>query len=288
MLSTQDRYELLEAAGQGGSGIVYRARDRQTNQLVAFKMQSAGASPAERQFWDRLVRLMAQLNDPGLVRLLDSGETEGHSFLVFEWVEGKTLAEVLEHTPRLPLRLALFVACSVLRTLEALHGQNVIHRDIKPANIFLVGNLDQAGPLQVKLSDLGVAFQGEGTGLGWPEDRAIVGTPAYMPPEQWNQGGEVGPAADLYAVGCTLYEMLCGQRPFSAPTVDELPMQHLLAPRPDPRRLRPEVPEELALLVQHLMAIAPRDRPTSARSARQALETIALGSVPNVPAQEPG
>lgn len=272
----QDRYELLEQVGQGGGGTVYKARDRHTNQLVAVKMQSTGASPEERQFWDFLIDHMPRLNDPGLVRLLDSGEDDGQGYLVFEWVEGKTLADVLARTRRLALPLARFVACSVLGTLERLHAQNVIHRDIKPANLLLTLGPDESGTVQVKLGDLGVAFKGMEPGMTGKENRAIVGTPAYMPPEQWNQGGQVGPAADLYAVGCTLYEMLCGQRPFPGKTVADLPMQHLLAPRPDPRVLRPEVPEALATLVQRLMAIAVGDRPASARSAREALETIPL------------
>ncbi len=297
--SFTDNYQLLEQVGQGGSGTVYKALDRRAKRLVAVKLQSPDASAEESLLWDHLAGLMRSLDQGKLpldnvVRLLDSGVVEGRRYLVLEWVEGTTLAHALMRLPQLSVRLASFVACSVLRALEALHGQGVIHRDVKPANIFLAPNPGHPDSLQVKLGDLGVARSGRGTRTDLGEERTIVGTPAYMPPEQWNQDEPVSPAADIYALGCTLYEMLCGQRPFPGQTMVELLLQHATAPRPDPRVLRPEIPGPLAALVMRMMAIAGTERPASARDVREALEAMAIadpvpvedlaGPMPEIPA----
>jgi serine/threonine-protein kinase len=275
-LAVPERYQVLEQVGLGGSSIVYKALDRRTNQLVALKLQSANASIEDQQLWQRMSHLMAALDHPGLVRMLDWGEAAGRGYLVFEWIEGQTLAQALQQTPRLSLRQAVFVACAVLRALEALHARGVIHRDVKPANIFLSPEPGRPEHLQVKLGDLGVAHTDEDPVPAVGENSGIAGTPAYMPPEQWNQGGQVGPWSDLYALGCVLYEMLCGQRPFAGSTFVALLMHHTTAPRPDPRGLRPEIPQTLANLIVRLMALPCADRPGSAAAAREELEAIQL------------
>jgi len=218
-------YEILRKLGEGGMGIVYEARDERLDRRVAVKTiraQNADES-ARRLFWNE-ARSAARISHPGVCQLYEIGEDQqtGLLFLVMELLEGESLDQRLAKGP-IPLCQAVQIATAMLGALEALHATGIVHRDLKPANVFLTAH-------GVKLLDFGLAQAiGLSSLCGAPNDTtvsvtvrdALAGTPCYMAPEQVNRG-PIGPATDLFAVGCILFEMLTGKRVFSGASAIEV------------------------------------------------------------------
>jgi len=218
------RYELLEPLAKGGFGKVYKARDTKLERIVAIKLVDVESTSEDaRSRMLREARANARLHHPNVVVLHDAGEDPFGLYLVLEYVAGTSLSEALSAGPLPPYRAAE-IARECALALAAAHAHGIVHRDIKPANILLT----ESG--RVKVADFGVARM---VGEARLTDRgSIIGTPNYMAPEQID-GTEVGPEADMFALGCVLYEMLAGRPPFDGKTTSEV-LGRILRGSPDP------------------------------------------------------
>lgn len=271
------RYRLLEKVGEGAMAVVYRAEDLLLGRTVALKLlrPEYAADPRRRAVFLQEARATARLVHPHVATVFDAGEAEGTPYLVMEFVEGVSLKTIIEQTAPLPVERALALASQILAALEAAHTHHLVHCDVKPQNV-LVAAADQ-----VKVVDFGIARALD----GWPRPAAepALGTPAYAAPEQF-AGQAVGPAADLYAVGTILFEMLTGRLPFVAETPEDLARRKTTEEPPDPRRLNPAIPAPVAALVRRALALDPAARFASATAFRQAVEGLrALSTQQTVP-----
>src|SRR4051794_18199295 len=209
-------YEVEGVLGRGGMGVVFRARHLRLNRPVALKMLLAGpyAGPHERERFRREAQAVAALRHPNVVQVYDVGEADGRPYFTMELMEGDSLAQRLAGTPQ-PARQAAALVATLAEAVQAAHQGGVGHRDLKPANILFTAD---GTP---KVTDFGLARRLEG-GRGLTLTGVAVGTPSYMAPEQaQGKPGEVGAAADVYALGAILYELLTGRPPFRAETAAE-------------------------------------------------------------------
>ncbi|WP_052434515.1 protein kinase domain-containing protein [Streptacidiphilus melanogenes] len=266
------RYELHEPLGTGGMATVWRGVDRVLERPVAVKVLSEGLAEDSRfaERFAREARHAASLAHPAIVTVFDTGEDEsGTPYLVMELVDGRTLAELLERTPRLPVERAVAIASAVCEALQIAHAAGLVHRDIKPGNIMV------ADGGQVKVVDFGIAKAGNDaaqlTGTG-----SVLGTAAYLAPEQATASGVDG-RADLYALGCVLVEMLTGRPPFVGATPVEVAWMHVSERPAPPSSLRPDIPAALDAAVLALLEKEPGRRPADAASARTELQAAVTG-----------
>jgi serine/threonine-protein kinase len=264
-------FELLEEVARGGMGIVYKARKRSLNCLVALKVIQAGplASRAEKQRFLLEAEAAANLNHPNIVPVYEI-DREGGRFFTMKWVEGGSLSG---HVPRLlnDPRAAARLLSTVATAVHGAHTQGYLHRDLKPANILL----DDRGRPYV--TDFGLARRvGEDSHL--TQSGAVLGTPSYMAPEQAaGRGKEVGPPADVYSLGAILYELLTGQPPFRAESVMETLVQVLEKDPIVPSLLRPCVLPELEAICLKCLEKDPADRYATAADLAADLERSLLG-----------
>jgi tetratricopeptide (TPR) repeat protein/predicted Ser/Thr protein kinase len=267
-------YQLEALLGEGGMGQVFRARDTRLGRPVAIKVIRAerGQSPDFRIRFQREARATAALNHPHICTLYDVGEQEGTSYLVMEYVDGQTLASRLREGP-LPLDQLLRRAAEVSQALAAAHERGIIHRDLKPANLMLTA----AG---VKVLDFGLAkFTGpEASAMDATAAHTILGTPAYMSPEQ-TRGEELDPRSDLFSFGCVLYEAATGVRPFRGSSLPETLREVVSGHPPPPSSLRPELPAGWDSILMRTLAKDRDRRYQSAADLFSALEEL-RGSVP--------
>ena len=251
-------YEIVEELGRGGMGIVYKARQLGLNRFVALKMILAGTHAESREVarFRTEAEAAARLRHPQIVPIHEVGEQDGLPWFALEYVEGGTLGQQLAGRPQPPRQAAATVA-SLARAVHYAHEQGIVHRDLKPSNILLTADG------QPKITDFGLAKKLDE--VGQTLSGAVVGTPAYMAPEQAaGKTHEVGPPADVYALGATLYEMLTGRPPFGAETPLDTVLQVLhLEPIP-PRRLQPGVARELETICLKCLQKEPHRRYASA------------------------
>jgi len=251
------RYEIVDLLGSGGMGVVYRARDRELDEVVALKAlrpDRTTADPHAVERFRRELRLARRVSHPNVVRTHDIGEASGYRFITMEHVDGRSLAAVLERAGRLPATVTVALAKQLSRALASVHALGIIHRDLKPQNVLLTPQGD------VKLTDFGVAELVAGRPA--PSDRWI-GTPPYMAPEQL-LGESLDCRVDVYALGVLLYECLTGRLPFDGATPAALVARALDGgPRPL-RELAPGTPPRLSQLVVSALASEREDRPGSA------------------------
>lgn len=231
-------YECLEVLGQGSMGVVFRARQKGLNRTVAVKMILSGnlATPAEVRRFEAEARAAAKLQHPHLVPIHEVGESEGRHFYSMDFVDGANLATVINGTPLAPRRAVRYMI-GIAGAVQYAHEQRIVHRDLKPANI-LIDHKDEP-----RITDFGLAREFSGLTEATASD-AVAGTPAYMAPEQ-AAGKKTGPAADIYALGAVLYEMLAGRPPFKAETALLTLRQVLDAEPVSPRALNSSVPKDL-------------------------------------------
>ena len=258
-----ERYRLEAVIGVGGLGTVYRATHTKLQRQVAVKLmhESLGDSQVNRGRFAREAKALAALQHPNIVAVLDYGVADSQPYLVMELLEGETLSQRLHRGP-LPVERALHITQQLLEALSFMHRAKLVHRDVKPSNVFLQRTRD--GKERVKVLDFGLAkFTMPGT-VGDPtltRDGAIVGTPAYMSPEQAT-GEIVDARADVYAAGVILFRMLSGRLPFEGDAIDQV-RSHLISPVPDLRReAEPdhELDPALEALIRRAMAKRREDR----------------------------
>ena len=253
-----DRYELRAQAGKGGMGAVYQALDHQTGALVAVKvLHSRGAIEMAR--FDQEARVLAELSHPGIVRYFDHGLTpDGAPYIAMEWLDGETLEGRLARG-RLGPAQAARIAHQVLAALSAAHGRDIVHRDIKPGNIFLVG-----GKLtDVRVLDFGIARRRLDI-KRLTRDGSTVGTPLYTSPEQARGRADVDGRADIFSLGCVLFEALAGVPPFSGDSPLEVMAKVCAGRAPELSSKRAGLPPALTALVRAMLAPEPARRPQSA------------------------
>jgi serine/threonine-protein kinase len=264
------RYELKAILGAGGMGTVYAAHDRELDEQVALKILKGGlaASPEALDRFRREVKLARRVTHVNVARTFELGEHEGLRFLTMELVDGEPLSRRIARGP-MPPEEAAPIAISIGEGLSAAHTAGVIHRDIKPDNV-LIGRDGR-----VVISDFGIA-RSAGPGAIDPMSRALLGTPAYMAPEQIS-GGEITSLVDVYAFGVVLFKMLVGRLPFSGQTPIEGAYARLVEPPPDARSFV-DIPREVAEVIHRAMAISPADRPKSAKEIGAVFARLIGGS----------
>jgi CheY-like chemotaxis protein len=263
------RYQILEEVGSGGMGMVYRAFDQVLGEQVAIKTlrPELVRDPVVIERFKSEIRLARHISDRHVVRTHDFGDYQGVFYLTMEYVEGITVRALLDSRGRLGIAPTLAIATQLAHSLKVAHEQGVIHRDIKPHNLLL----DAAGVL--KVMDFGVArLAGRNTGL--TEAGMLVGTPAYMAPEQM-LSESFDARADLWAAGVVLFECLTGQLPFQASTPVALIAKLMRDEAPAPATVNPEVPAALSALVLRLLAKDPDQRPASAAELGRLLAELA-------------
>jgi eukaryotic-like serine/threonine-protein kinase len=251
------RYRLERRLGHGGMASVYLARDTELDRLVAVKLLAENIAGDEglRKRFVREARLAARLSHPNVVGVFDAGENEGRPYIVMEYVEGETLAELLARRGRLPAEAARELALQACRGLAHAHNAGLVHRDIKPQNLLLRSD----GTL--KIADFGIARAIEGTAL--TQAGTVLGTAAYLSPEQ-ALGEPVSAASDVYSLGAVLYELLTGRPPLEADSLAELAEKQQRPSITPVRELAAQVPGDLEALVMRCLARNPTYRPASA------------------------
>ncbi|MBY0229679.1 MAG: serine/threonine protein kinase, partial [Gemmataceae bacterium] len=272
-------YEVLETLGRGAMGVVYKVRDKKLGRVAALKVirsaEHAGSGEIARFLVE--ARAVAAVQHPHIVQILEIGQHRGLPYFTLEFLAGGTLAARLKERLPTPGDAARLVE-QLARAMHFAHSRGVIHRDLKPSNILLAEGPD--APLSqatAKVSDFGLAKHGgddAGTRTG-----AILGTPAYMPPEQaMGEGKNVGPAADIYSLGAILYEALAGRPPFvAAAGVDTLLQVATMEP-PAPRALRPDVPRDLETICLKCLHKDPARRYRSAEELADDLRRFREGA----------
>ncbi len=275
------RYELVRLLGEGGKKRVYLARDTLLEREVALALIKAEGLDADaRERVLREARAMGRLGShPHVVTVFDLGEEQGQPYLVTELMAGGDLEGLLEETSSagLPVETVLEFGKGICRGLAFAHEQGLVHRDLKPGNVWLTGDG------QPKIGDFGLALTLERSRL--TQEGTIVGTVAYLPPEQ-ALGGEVTPRADLYSLGALLYELLTGRPPFLGDDPVSVISQHINTPPIAPSWHAPDCPRALEALVVRLLAKNPSERPHSAGDVLAALE--ATDTAVTVESTEPG
>jgi serine/threonine protein kinase len=264
-----NRYRLGTRLGRGGMGEVWEGVDLRLRRSVAVKLLPLrpDADPGAAVRFRREAEISARVAHPGITVLYDVGEHQDLLFLVMELLDGDDLRKVIDHEPLgLPVHETLALAVQMADALAAAHAGGIVHRDVKPANLVRLADGT------VKICDFGIAWFAEST-LGLTA-QGLLGTPAYMAPEQFN-GGAIDGRTDLYALGCVLHVLLTGQPPFpSDVSIAEQMFNHLTSIPAGPRALRPDLAPELDALVLEMLAKDPADRPPSARAVADRLTEI--------------
>jgi WD40 repeat protein len=265
-------YRVLQLLGQGAMGMVFRAEDLGLGRIVALKvLPPTVASMAEtRQRFLREARAATLVNHPNVIPIYKIGEDRGVPYLAMPLLKGELLETRLNRERRLPVRDAVRIASEVAKGLAAAHERNLIHRDIKPANLWLEATQRRSAAERVKILDLGLACK---VGPGLPTSGAVLGTPAYMAPEQV-RGLTVDYRCDLFSLGCVMYRMLTGERAFQGNEVFAVLMALTSVHPPPPHEVNPAVPVGVSQLVMRLLAKQPDDRPQSAAEVVAALSSM--------------
>ncbi|WP_437586950.1 protein kinase domain-containing protein [Sorangium sp. So ce1000] len=260
------RYEILGLLGSGGMGSVYRVRDVELDEVVALKMlrrdlaDSAGMLERFRQE----VKLARRVTHRNVARTFDFGDHDGEKFLTMECVEGESLHHVLARTGPMPSQQAIGIGCSLCDGLGAAHAAGIVHRDLKPENVLI----DKNG--RVVITDFGIARTSSGPSAG-ESAGFVLGSPAYMSPEQLTGEPDIDARTDIYALGMILFECLTHRRAWPGAGAIAAAMSRLKSPPPDPRSVRPDVPLAVADVVLRCMAMRREDRYASAAEAHRAL-----------------
>jgi serine/threonine-protein kinase len=264
------RYKIVRKLGAGGMANVYLAEDQELGRHVAIKIlndrHANDDSFVER--FRREAKNAAGLSHPSIVSIYDRGEAEGTYYIAMEFLDGRTLKELIVSRGPTPIRIAIDYTQQILAAIGFAHRNGIVHRDIKPHNVVVDGEG------RLKVTDFGIARSGASQ---MTEVGSIIGTAQYLSPEQ-ARGAPVDQRSDLYSVGIVLYEMLTGRVPFVGDTPLEIAMKHLSAIPVAPSELRPDVPHDLDLVVLRALAKDPEDRYRSAEEMAADLARVASGA----------
>ncbi|MGA7416086.1 MAG: serine/threonine-protein kinase, partial [Bryobacteraceae bacterium] len=278
MHETVGHYRIVRKIGEGGMGVVYEARDERLGRAVAIKTLRGTdeTEEARKRLW-REARSLARVSHPHVCQLFDAGEDGETVFLVLELLEGQSLAERLTGGP-LPVAETVQIARQILEALSALHALEIVHRDLKPSNVFLT-------PHGVKLLDFGLARSQGTVPLGdagrtrtattFTSPGTIMGTPQYMAPEQV-AGLVAGPAADIFAVGCIIYEMLAGKAAFQGASI--LDLLYAVVHHNPPLLAGSREIEALDQVIRRALAKRAQDRYASAQEMLDAVSAVSLST----------
>jgi tRNA A-37 threonylcarbamoyl transferase component Bud32 len=264
-------YTIEGEIGRGGMGVVYRARDERLQRRVAIKVLPPELAFQQdiRERFTREAQTAARLSHPHIVPIHSVGEGRGLVYFVMGYVDGESVAARIRRRGQLPVEEARRIMKETADALSAAHALSVIHRDIKPDNILLEGTRGR-----VMVTDFGIAKALSSTsgatltGIG-----VAIGTPAFMSPEQAAGERDIDGRSDLYSLGIVTYQMLTGDLPFNAPSVAGILMKQITEAAPDLRRVRPDIPEDLALAVARCLEKDPQNRWPTADALRRALES---------------
>jgi len=264
-----ERYEIERELGRGGMATVYLATDLRHQRPVAIKVLRAEiASALNAKRFLREIHITCSLVHPHILSLYDSGESEGRIFFAMPYIDGETLHRRITREGRLSIEEAVRLTREVADALSYAHEHGIIHRDIKPENILLSGG-------HAVVADFGIS---RATGDTLTSIGLVVGTPAYMSPEQASGQSALGPPSDIYSLACVLYTMLTGVPPFDGPTPQAVAAQQVTEPPPMVRSRRPDVPARLDDVLQRALAKDPVQRYASAREFATALTEACAGT----------
>lgn len=272
-------YEIVAPIGKGGMGTVFLARDVRMQKLVALKVLPPKKARKNRRMLERFQReleINRRVAHPHIAWTYDGGEIHGVFYIAMEFIPGKTLARIVSEQGPFQVNELARIAVEVALGLHHAHSMGVIHRDMKPSNIMITPNG------HAKVLDLGLALiEGEMSGerevvggRGY-----VVGSMDYIAPEQIKDAAAVGPAADIYSLGCTLYAALTGRPPFPGGDAFDKMRRHRKEQPTDLRQLRPDIPEGFAKIIEKMMAKKPQHRYASMKEVREALLPWAVGAV---------
>lgn len=264
-LRVAGRWELTRVVGSGGMGTVFCAVDLSTGQDVALKLMHCNDGRHDERFL-REAKLLADLHHPGIVSYLAHGQMkEGLLYLVMEWLDGEDLSRRLRRAERMPVGQLLDLVIQVADALEFAHSRGIIHRDIKPENIFI----HRGG--EAKLLDFGIARKLSAERL--TKTGSVLGTVEYMAPEQVRGSRDLGPSADIYSLGCLLFQCLCGEPPFTGTNAAAILARILFEEAQHLQKRSPQLPTELSSLVQSMLSKDPSQRPLAVASLLRKLRT---------------
>ena len=281
------KYKILDQIGEGGMGIVYRAEHVVLGSPAAVKVLlqqfTSDATVVDRFFTE--AKAASAIHHVGITDVFDYGRLDnGQAFIAMELLRGEDLTTFLGRHGRLDPSIAVEIVKQLLGALNAAHAVGVVHRDLKPDNIFLTRDASAPGGLRVKVLDFGIAkLIGDRVARrAKTRGDTILGTPAYMSPEQCKGGMDVDARADLYAVGCILFELVAGRTPFISDGDGELMAMHIYEAPARLSKYLPGVAPELEALVAKMLVKPPDDRTPSAAWALAALERVSLPSLEGI------
>jgi serine/threonine-protein kinase len=269
------RYEILESVGKGGMGVVFRAQDRELDEVVALKVLRAEALEEDASLVGRFkqeLKLARRITHRNVLRTHDFGEWSGTPYISMEYLEGVTLKDLVRSKGALPLGVGLRIAKQACAGLEAAHVQGVVHRDIKPQNMLI---LPETGDL--KIMDFGIARVSEveraDSDASLTMAGTVMGTPDYMSPEQAS-GTPADFRSDIYSLGVVFFEMFTSQLPFTGEKIMTVILGHIQKPPPHPRRLNPKIPLDLEAIILKCMEKSPKKRYQNVGEVQAALAAV--------------
>jgi len=276
-----NRYELIEKIGSGGTAIVYKGYDKLLNRMVTVKIlrdEYNNNSDFVRRFRHE-AQAIASLSHGNIVNVYDFGNEDGLQYIVMEFVEGETLKNYIKRKGPLPLSEAASIMYQILDALSYAHSNEIVHRDIKPQNILF------AKDGRVKVADFGIAAGPNDLTQTYDNNARIMGSVHYISPEQV-QGYNITEKSDIYSAGVVFYEMLTAQLPFTGDTPISVAMQHVQKELNPPHRVNPKVPVGLSYVIMRAMRKNPDIRYASAQEMAESIRSVVEGT-PNLPAPPP-
>jgi tRNA A-37 threonylcarbamoyl transferase component Bud32 len=278
-------YIIIRQLGAGGMGVVFLARHRHIGREAAIKVLLPELTRNEDIVARFLTeaRATAAIRHPGIVEILDCDiDPSGRAFIVMEYLRGESLAQRLARgtTALRDLAAVVTVGSQVASALAAAHARGIVHRDLKPDNIFLATDGGASGAVTIKILDFGIAklISGDGEqGLNKTRTGSLLGTPAYMSPEQCRDASAIDHRADVYALGCILFEMVAGRPPFVRQGSGEIIVAHVVEPPPSLSSLAPDVDPALEALIAQMLQKDPAARPQTMSEIAGRLEALASG-----------
>lgn len=271
-----DNYQIIKELGRGGMGAVFLATDKRLDRKVAIKVLQLNNNFTLQQKSEIIARFqkeakaIAKLSHSNVVGIHDIGEDNSQHYMVMEFLEGKSIGNMLEDEGKLPIDECVDISIQMCKALSYIHKNSIVHRDIKPDNILIIKDK------LVKLTDFGIA-QNDTEALRLTQDGAILGSVMYISPEQLKNSRDVDNRADIYSFGVTLYQMLTGKLPFNGETVGEV-VAKILSENPElPRKLNPSIPYELEAIVMKAMNKDREKRYKSAEDMERDLQNLAAG-----------